>query len=122
MGISATEFWNSSKNGKAMLVMLARNGDVELVRDICEWLVDLYEKDAVFRARQAGATEAQAGTLASEQSASIRRAAEGITDRSVVPVATQIVDAVFKTNYDNGTQSYTKAMASFAEQLRAKVK
>ena len=64
MGISATQFWNQSKNGKAMLVMLVRSGYVELARDICDWLVVMHNKDLTAEAVGAGATLKQAQTRA----------------------------------------------------------
>jgi len=118
MGVSANTFWAQSQNGKAMVVMLAQRGDVELVRDVCEWLVDTYEKDLIAGAIQKGATLAQAKVAAYNGAVALRAAAQSIADRNCDGVVTQVVDAVFQRYYNAGKPTYDKAMAWFADEMR----
>ena len=122
MGVSANQFWASSQNGKAMLVMLAQRGDVELARDICDWLVITYEKDLIAGNLQKGATLEQAKVAAENGTAALRGAVQSIGDRNVEAAVGQIVDAVFQRYYQAGLQTYNKAMAWLADELRKRVK
>lgn len=121
MGISANQFWATSKDGKAMLLMLARRGDVEVVRDVCEWLVDRHTKDVEFSAVQKGATKEQAHTFALARVEPLRKMAEGIKDRTVVSAAAQVVDAVFDRHRQQGKATYDQALEFLADTLRKKV-
>lgn len=121
MGISADQFWAQSQNGKAMFVMLARRGDVEIVRDCCDWLITMYRRDVEAGAVQKGASIEQAKIVGQNAASSLQSIADGITDRSVVSAATSIVDAVFQRNYNNGKAAYDKAMIWFANELRRRV-
>lgn len=122
MGVSANEFWAQSRNGKAMLVMLAQRGDVELVRDVCDWLVVTYEKDLIAGNLQRGATMEQAKIAAKNGTAAIQGAVQSISDRNVEGAVGQIVDAVFQRYYNAGKPTYDKAMGWFADELRKRVK
>lgn len=121
VGISKDQFWQTSNNGKAMLVMLAQRGDVELVRAVCEWLVSKYQKELVGVNLQRGATEEQAKTAAAEGTDSLRKAAESISDANVMGVAPSIVDACFQRYFNVGKAEYEKAMTWFASELRRRV-
>lgn len=121
MGISANQFWSTSKNGKAMIVMLAQRGDVELCRDICEWLVGEKRRAIEAEARQAGRSEAQAKTISAEACGGLQRAAEAIGDRNVEGQTASVIDALYARHYAAGKGVYDKAMADLADALRQKV-
>lgn len=127
MGISGSQFWATSKNGKAMLVFLAQRGerggagDVELVRDTCDWLVDQREKGLRADARKRGANKEQAEIVARDNVASLRALVERINDRNVAANAAAIVDAVFIDHLRAGQQAWGQIMAWFADKLREKV-
>ena len=122
MGISATQFWNQSKNGKAMLVMLVRSGYVELARDICDWLVVMHNKDLTAEAVGAGATLKQAQTRAENVCQGLFALVHGMNDRNAETNLTQVVDHVFQRHYNAGQPQYVKAMAWLADTLRQRVK
>lgn len=105
-----------------MLVMLAQRGDVELVRDACEWLVGVYRRDCEAGARQKGASAEQAVAAARNATEDLQKAAEGINDRNVVGMCTSIVDTCFSRHYNAGKPTYDKAMAWFADELRKKIR
>lgn len=121
MGISATDFWNTSRNGKAMIVMLAQRGDVELARDICEWLVGEKRRAIEADARQSGRSDAQAKTISSEACGGLQRGCEAINDRNVEGQVVTIIDALYARHYAAGKQTYDRAMADLADALRQKV-
>lgn len=131
MGISATQFFNGSRNGKAMVAMMCHRrdadtgasiADVELVRDICEWLVDVYRKDIAASAVQQGATIEQANLRAANFTLGLMTAAESIRDGNCESVAMDIIDKCFKRFYEQGRPQYETAMAWFADRLREKIK
>lgn len=122
MGISAEQYWKQSQNGKAMVLMIARRGDVELVRDCLEWLIGKQKKDLEVQARQKGATENQAKIIAENGVAGLYAQAEAISDRDVYPSAEHIIDTIFKRFFTAGPVHYQKALAWFAGELRAHVK
>jgi len=122
MGISADAFFNSSRNGKAMLLMLAGQGHVEVVRGACEWIAGVYQKDLEAAAVHKGANQKQAKIAAENGAAGVLALAEGINDRNCVQAATQVVDACFQRHYNAGKPSYDTAMAWFADELRKRVK
>lgn len=121
MGISATQFWSTSKNGKAMIVMLAQRGDVELCRDICEWLVSEKRRAIEADARQSGRSDAQAKTISAEACGGLQRGCESINDRNVESQVVQMIDALYARHYAAGKATYDKAMADLADALRHKV-
>lgn len=121
MGISANQFWSTSKNGKAMVVMLAQRGDVELCRDICEWLVSEKRKAIEAEARADGRSETQAKTISAEACGGLQRAAEAIGDRNVEGQTASVIDALYARHYAAGKATYDKAMADLADALRRKV-
>ena len=121
MGISADQFWQSSANGKAMVNMLARRGDVEIVRDVCDWLVGMYGKDLIAGAVQQGATMEQARVASQNNTAGLQSSVDSINDRNVLAVSMGIVDAVFQRHYNAGKPAYDKVMAQFAAELRQRV-
>jgi hypothetical protein len=121
MGISATQFWSTSKNGKAMVVMLAQRGDVELCREICEWIVSEKRKAIEADARQAGRNENQAKLISAEACSGLMRAAEGVNDRNCEAQAASLIDALYARHYAAGKAEYDKAMAALSEALRRKV-
>jgi hypothetical protein len=128
MGISGQQFWATSKNGKAMLIFLAQRGvrggagDVELVRDTCEWLVDQREKGLREEAQKRGANQEQAKIVARDGVAKLRAIVERINDRNVASHASDVVDAVFIDHMRAGNAAWTTVMAWFADKLREKVK
>ena len=105
-----------------MTLMMAQRGDVELVRNICEWLVTQYRKDLEAGARQRGASINQARTMAQNGTAALMSSAEGINDQNVSGTAAGVIDACFQRHYNAGKPQYDKAMAWFADQLRVRVK
>lgn len=121
MGISATQFWLTSKNGKAMVVMLSKRGDVELCREICEWLVSEKRKAIEADARQSGRSEAQAKTIAAEACSGLMNAAEAINDRNCETQTSAVVDALYARHYASGKATYDTAMADLADALRRRV-
>jgi len=121
MGISATQFWSTSQNGKAMVAMLAKRGDVELCREICEWLVSEKRKAIEADARQSGRSENQAKTISAEACGGLMRAAEGISDRNCEGQTAAVIDALYARHYAAGKSTYDKAMADLADALRRKV-
>ena len=120
MGISGSQFWATSKNGKAMIVMLARRGDIELVRDICEWMIVQRRKTLHDLAVKRGANATQADIVARDSVAQLEAMATRISDRAAEGVAIGIVDAVFHDYHVNGT--WAMGMAWLSDQLRIKVK
>lgn len=122
VGISATDFWNTSKNGKAMIVMLARRGDVELCREICEWLVLEKRRSVAQESRASGRSEEQCRVIAAEACGGLQRAAEAINDRNVEGQTSAVVDALYAKYYAAGKTAYDKAMSDLADALRAKVR
>lgn len=122
MGISADQFWQTSANGKAMVLFLANNQYIELVRDILEWLVVQYEKDLQAAALQKGATAAQAKTVAQNSASQVLQMAQSCNDRNATGVATTVIDQVFQRHYNAGKGAYDKAMLWFANELRKKVR
>lgn len=121
MGISANQFWASSKNGKAMVVMLAERGDVELCKDICEWLVGEKRKAIAADARRGGKSEEAARIIAQQACEGLTRAAESIDDRNCETQSSSIIDALYARHYAAGKGVYDKAMADLADVLRHKV-
>jgi hypothetical protein len=122
MGISMDEFWAKSTNGKAMVGMLVRRGDVEMVRDICEWLVDQRQLAHFGSLMKQGSLSEEACKLSAQTAvAGIRAMAESINDRNAQTESIRVIDAVFQREYNQGQQVYTRAMADFANALRAKV-
>jgi hypothetical protein len=105
-----------------MVSMLAQRDDVELVRDLCEWLVSVYRKDLEVAAIERGATLEQAKTAAVNGSVGLQQMAEGISDRNAAAVTKAIIDAVFQRHYNAGKMHYDKEMAWFADELRKRVK
>jgi hypothetical protein len=122
MGISATDFWNTSKNGKAMVVMLARRGDVELCREVCEWLVYERRKNIEREAQAGGRNPEQAKSIAMDAISGLQRAAEAIDDRNCEGQTSGVIDAIFARHYAAGKSVYDKAMADFADMLRNKIR
>jgi hypothetical protein len=122
VGISATDFWNTSKNGKAMIVMLAKRGDVELCREICEWLVSEKRKGVAQDARASGRSEEQGRIIATEACGGLQRAAETISDKNVEGQTAAVVDALYAKYYAAGKAVYDKAMSDLADALRKKVR
>lgn len=122
MGISANQFWDTSKNGKAMVVMLAQRGDVELCRDICEWLVVEKRRAIEAEARQAGRSEEQARTIAAEAVNGLQRAAEAIQDKNAESQTASVLDALYARHYAAGKAVYDRAMSDLADALRKKVR
>ncbi len=134
MGVSANEFWMKSTNGKVMVQMLAqrrpgnpahgippKEAAVELVRDICEWLVIMHRKDLTAGFCQAGATLEQAKKAAENQTSALLASAEGIGDLNCAAASEMIIDKVFHRHYSAGQAKYLQAMAWFANELRRKV-
>ncbi len=122
MGITADQFWNSSRNGKAMLLMSAKRGDVEFVRDACDWLVKVRRDDLALGAIEQGATADQAKAIGYNGVSGLQSGVDGINDRNCVASVTSIVDEVFAKHYNAGKPQYDKAMAWFADQLRKRAK
>jgi hypothetical protein len=122
VGISATDFWNTAKNGKAMIMMLAKRGDVELCREICEWLVAEKRKGVAQEARASGRSEEQCRVIATEACGGLQRAAESINDRNVEGQTAAVVDALYAKYYAAGKVPYEKAMSDLADALRKKVR
>lgn len=122
MGISADQFWSSSQNGKAMIVMAANLEKVELVKDICDWLVVQHGKDATAGAVQNGATLQQAKLIGDGAATGLQPLVDGMNDRNCAHNAAAIVDAVFQRHYAKGKVVYDKTMADFADLLRQRVK
>ena len=128
MGISANDFWARSQNGKAMLVFLARQekfglgNNIELVRDICDWLVGKHKNDLIAGALSRGATMEQAKAYGNNQTSGLQNMADSISDRNAEANAVTIIDAVFHRHYNAGKQQYERAMAWFADELRKRVK
>lgn len=121
MGISANQFWATSQNGKAMVMMLAKRGDVELCRDICEWLVSEKRKAIEVDARRDGRSDNQARTISAEAVGGLQRAAEEIQDRNVEAQTAAVIDALYARHYAAGKTTYEKAMGDLADALRRKV-
>lgn len=121
MGISANQFWATSTNGKAMLIMLAQRGDVELVRDTCEWLVDHRESTLRSDIEAGGASKETARLKAAEVVAGMRKQAESINDRNVVAACESVIDALFHRYYVQGPKVYGSAMSDLANLLRSKI-
>jgi hypothetical protein len=122
MGIGPEDFWKTSTNGKAMIVMLARRENVELVRDVCDWLVGMYKNDIAAANVQNGATVQQAKLAAESAVSGLEGALVGFNDRNCEALAVQIVDAVFNRHFRQSPAQYAKAMSWFADQLRRRVK
>ena len=122
MGISPNQYWASSANGKAMTMMLAKRGDVELVRDICEWLVSKHKNDLIQNSVAQGATLQQAKLRADNYCAGLNHLVEKMSDRNIETNASQIIDAIFARFYNAGQQQYARAMSWFADELRQRVK
>lgn len=121
MGISATQFWNTSTNGKAMLMMLAENGHVELCKDTCEWLVDKREVALRDELAAGGLSQESCRLKAKDLVADMRRTAESINDRNVKACVEIVVDKLFHRFYAKGPKEYERVMADLASILRAKV-
>jgi precorrin-4 methylase len=122
MGISADQFWAQSLDGRAMLAMLARRGDVEIVRDVCDWLIGKYQKDVAAGALAKGATLEQAKIVGQESVASLQNMADRMDDRGCAATSQYIVDQVFRRHMLNSKEAYSKAMAWFANELRSRMK
>lgn len=122
MGVSADQFWRSSKNGKAMIIMAAHLDRVELVRDICDWLVAQAGKDATAGALQQGATLQQAKIIGDNKASELQAFVDDINDRNCADNAATIIDAVFQRHYNKGKAAYDKVMSDFADLLRQRVK
>jgi len=122
MGVSADQFWQSSKNGKAMIIMAAQLDRVELVRDICDWLVAQAGKDATAGALQQGATLQQAKIIGDTTASGLQTLVDGMNDRNCAHNAATIIDAVFQRHYNKGKVAYDKVMSDFADLLRQRVK
>jgi hypothetical protein len=101
--------------------MLAKRGDVELCREICEWLVSEKRKAIEADARQSGRSENQAKTISAEACGGLMRAAEGISDRNCEGQTAAVIDALYARHYAAGKSTYDKAMADLADALRRKV-
>jgi hypothetical protein len=122
MGISANQFWATSVNGKAMMVMLAQRNDVELCKDTCEWLVDQRELALRNELLAGGTLSPESCKLkAREAVASMRATAEGINDRNVQACVESVVDNLFHRFYVQGPKVYGGAMAQLANLLRVKI-
>ncbi len=122
MGISANQFWQTSVNGKAMMVMLAQRGDVELCKDTCEWLVDQRELALRKEMLASGTLSVESCKLKAHEIVSPMRAlAEGINDRNVQACVEGVVDKLFHRFYLQGARVYADAMAQLAQILRSKV-
>lgn len=121
MGISGEQFWAQSKNGKAMVVFLCRRGDIELARDICEWLVAERRSGIYADAIKSGKSIKASEIVASEATASIAASAQGMSERNAEAVACSVVDAVFQRHYNEGKQTYDKVMSWFADEIRKRV-
>ncbi len=131
--VTANDFWAGSQNGRAMVVMLCRRGrssvpgqsrgagNVELVRDICEWLVGVRQQAIVQDNIQRGATLDQAKAAAANTVSGVQHAAEGIGDSNTESAACSVIDYCFKHYQNAGPAAYNNAMAWFANELRKKV-
>lgn len=105
-----------------MLVMLAQRENVEIVRDICEWLVGVYRSDLKQTALQKGASEEQARIVANDGSANARAVAESISDRNAVEASKRVVDLVLQRYFNAGQEKYAEAQLWFANELRKRFK
>lgn len=105
-----------------MVIMLAQRDNPEIVRDVCEWLVGVYEKDLMAAALQQGASNKQARVVAHNQAAGLYSQAHGVNSRNQVQTAGAVVDQVFHRHYSAGKQHYDQAMVWFATELRKRVK
>lgn len=134
MGISRDQFWRSSVNGRAMVLMLAQRGtvnipgtpagagDVELVHDILDWLVVQRELGIKSDALREGRSEDAAKIIARDRVAGLQGTVDSISDHNVVGVVNKVIDEVFMTHYGRGPVEYAKVMHWFADKLREKVK
>lgn len=121
MGISANQFWATSTNGKAMIVLLAQRGDVETCKDVCEWLVDQRELGLRQDFEANGASKEAAKLRAADAVAGVRKVAESINDRNVIACVENVVDNIFQRFYQQGPKHYAAVMATLANQLRQKI-
>jgi len=121
MGISATQFWATSTNGKAMMLMLAEGGHIELCKDTCEWLVDQREVALRQELAQSGLSPESCKLKAKDLVADMRRMAESINDRNVRACVEHVVDKLFQRFYAKGPKDYERVMADLASVLRAKI-
>jgi hypothetical protein len=130
MGISRTQFFATSQNGKAMVKMLALRGDkesasagdVELVHEILDWLCSQRRKGIETQALARGRSPEAAKLMAEEQVAAIQKTADACNDRNVVHVAESVIDEIFKSHFVQGPQQYQAIMKWFADKLREKIK
>jgi hypothetical protein len=122
MGISREQFFATSQNGKAMVLMIAQRGDVEMARNICEWLVDERERGLRADLKKQGRLSEEAQKIAARDAvAGIRAVAESINDRNVVDNTTRVIDHIFQRAYSEGQQVYARHMLWFANELRKRV-
>ncbi len=105
-----------------MILMAAKLDKIELVRDVCDWLVVQHGKDATAGAVQSGATLQQAKLIGEGAAAALQPLVDGMNDRNCAQNAAAIVDAVFQRHYNNGKAAYDKVMVNFANLLRQRVK
>ena len=122
MGISANDFWAKSPNGKAMTMFIAQRGDVEVVRDICDWLVGRHKNDFKNSALKRGANEEQAKAFAHDKVAGLDAEVLAINDRNLWHIAEKIIDTIFFPYFKKGPNVYGPAMKWFADELRGRVK
>ncbi len=124
MGISANDFWQKAGSGKAMVRFLTQrgDGDVECVRDVCDWLISKHKNDLVNGAKARGANEEQANAYANDKVAGMYAEANGMTERTMWPVAEKIIDFIFFPYFKKGLSQYLPAMKWFADQLRERIK
>lgn len=123
MGISANQFWQQCANGKAMVIMLTQrgDGDVECVRDICDWLISKHKNDVVAQAKQRGANDEQAKVYANDKVAALYAEANGMSDRTMRAISEKIIDHIFFPYFRKGPQTYAQAMKWLADELRKRV-
>jgi c-di-GMP-related signal transduction protein len=103
-----------------MLLMLAQRENVEIVRTICEWLVDVYQSDLKKVAAGKGANKEQSEIAARNGAANARALAERINDRNCYESASRCCDVVFQRYYNAGPEKYAQAQVWFANELRTR--
>lgn len=121
MGISANQFWSTSTNGKAMVAVLAQRGNVENVRDICDWLITRHKNDLVSEAKKRNASDEQAKAFAEERVAPMYAEADRLDDRTIWSGAQKIIDHIFFPYFKRGQGVYGQVMKWFADELRNRI-